>query len=84
MVSFQSTELKTSYVTDVNIDTIFLLGNLWVMLNPDFPTFEMLEILTTLGLLEGKEVRSLTKCARYFGHRLDFRVQRTCQLVRIN
>ena len=41
-------------VTDIKRDTIFLLGNVWVTLNPDFHSFEVLEILTTLELISGR------------------------------
>lgn len=62
MFSFQPTVYRHHMVMDVKIDTIFLLGNVWIILNPDFPHFEMFEILTTLQLHEGEEEKSLTKC----------------------
>lgn len=71
-------------VTDIKRDTIFLLGNVWVTLNSDFHSFEVLEILTTLELHPGEEAKSLMKCVWYFWHGLDFRIQRTCQFIRIN
>lgn len=44
-------------VTNIKRDTIFLSGNVWVILNPDFPSFEMLEILITLDLYAGEEAK---------------------------
>lgn len=48
---------KHHMVTNIKRDTIFLLGNVWVILNPDFPSFEMLEILITLDLYAGEEAK---------------------------
>ena len=78
--SFQPTELINRCQTRYH----FPFGNVWVILNPDFPIFDMLEILAIWGLHQGDEAKSLMKCVWYFWHTLDFRIQRTCQLVRMN